>query len=544
MEAPDYIKQLQSLDIQDIKTGPPDEEELRGVIKKIKCGKASCDVPMEYIKQSMSINEFASEMINLYQTIWLTKKIPKVWGYSKLITLWKGPSKGHHDDPSTYRGLQIGSSLCKIIMVIIIDRLKTWYEKQLLDQQQGFRSTRGTTDGIFVAKCVQQITSKMKKPTYVLFVDLTAAFDHVERSWLFKTLRYRYPTGTEETMLKLLESLYSCTTTSLAENPDDTFKLTSGVRQGGPESPLLYNLYMDFVMRVYLQKCRQGGVNFIKLKYRIPEKASSTNMTAAGDMLIDWSGYADDLMLFFDDENSLRLGLKILDETFLRYRLKINPSKTKTMILNHQYNGIDYPCSISTLGDKQLENVKIYRYLGCEIEFNKPSTGDTELNLRQDAAECKFYSLAKNLLNMKVNLKIRTNIMNSLVRSRAVYGCQVWSIQQIQLQKLNAAYMSLLRRMTKGGFKRKPNSWSYIHRNDDLLRMAKTESLQTFVRKQQLKYVISVVKKDNSSIVKRLLFNDNRSMRPGPQLSLLSSVMKNENVNIDELCREIREKRR
>ena len=428
--------------------------------------------------------------------------------------------------------------------MIIIDRLKTWYEKQLLDQQQGFRSARGTTDGIFVAKSVQQITSKMKKPTYVLFIDLTAAFDHVERSWLFKTLQYRYPTGTEETMLKLLESLYSSTTTSLAENPDDKFELTSGVRQGGPESPLLYNLYMDFVMRVVLQKCKQEGVNFLKLKYRIPEIASSTTMTAAGDMIIDWSGYADDLMLFFDDENSLRLGLKILDETFQRYRLKINPSKTKTMILNHQYTGINYPCSISTLGDKQLENVKAYRYLGCEIEFDTPSTGDTELNLRQDAAECKFYSLAKNLMNMKVNLKIRTNIMNSLVRSRAVYGCQVWSIQQIQLQKLNAAYMSLLRRMTKGGFKRKPNSWSYIHRNDDLLRMAKTESLQTFVRKQQLKYVISVIKKDNSSIVKRLLFNDNRSTRPGPQLSLLSSVMKNENVNIDELCREIREKRR
>ena len=290
---------------------------------------------------------------------------------------------------------------------------------------------------------------------------------------------------------------------------------------------------MDFVMRVYLHKCKQKGVNFIKLKYKIPEVASSNNMTAAGDMLVDWSGYADDLMLFFDDENSLRLGLKILDETFQRYRLKINPSKTKTMILNHQYKGIDYPISISTLGDKQLENVKIYRYLGCEIEFNKPSTGDTELTLRQDAAESKFYMLAKNLMNMKVNLKIRTHIMNSLVRSRAVYGCQAWCIQQIQMQKLNAAYMSLLRRMTKGGFK------SYIHRNEDLLRMAKTDSLHTFVRKQQLKYVTSIIEKDNNSVVKRLLFDDNRSI--SPQLSLMSSVMKNKNLTINQMCRMLKE---
>ena len=84
------------------------------------------------------------------------------------------------------------SKLYKIV-VIIIRRLKTWYEKQLLDQQQGFCAARGTTDGIFVAKRVQQITSKIKKPTFVLFVDLTAAFDHVERGWLFKILRSRYP---------------------------------------------------------------------------------------------------------------------------------------------------------------------------------------------------------------------------------------------------------------------------------------------------------------------------------------------------------------
>ena len=36
--------------------------------------------------------------------------------------------------------------------------------KPLADQQQGFRSARGTTDGIFVVKSVQQITDKIKIP--------------------------------------------------------------------------------------------------------------------------------------------------------------------------------------------------------------------------------------------------------------------------------------------------------------------------------------------------------------------------------------------
>ena len=56
-----------------------------------------------------------------------------------------------------------------------------------MDQQQGFRKARGTTDGIFMVKQVQQIAEKMRKPVYALFVDLSAAFDHVCRKWMFNT---------------------------------------------------------------------------------------------------------------------------------------------------------------------------------------------------------------------------------------------------------------------------------------------------------------------------------------------------------------------
>ena len=136
------------------------------------------------------------------------------------------------------------------MIVIIINRLKDWYEKQLLDQQQGFRSARGTTDGIFIAKSLQQITNKMKKPTFLLFVDLSAAFEQVERSWLFKSINKRFPSDTDKALIQLFESLYSYTTTALTETPNGMFELTVGVRQGGPESPMLYNLYMDFVMRI------------------------------------------------------------------------------------------------------------------------------------------------------------------------------------------------------------------------------------------------------------------------------------------------------
>ena len=100
--------------------------------------------------------------------------------------------------------------------------------------------------------------------------------------------------------------------------------------------------------------------------------------------------------------------------------------------------------------------------------------------------------------------------------------------------KVNAA--SFIRKMTKGGFKRKPNSWSYMHTNEDLLRIAKTDSLEDFVKRQQLRYVAHVVRKGNESTVKRLLFDNHDSLRPDPQLSLLTSVLKAEGMTLQHLC--------
>ena len=102
-QAPQYILDLQNISADEIETGPPNEEELRCVIQNLKNKKAACDIPMEYIKYSMGSKEFVQEIVQLYVTIWETKSIPKRWGHSRLVTLWKGPAKWKIDDPKSYR---------------------------------------------------------------------------------------------------------------------------------------------------------------------------------------------------------------------------------------------------------------------------------------------------------------------------------------------------------------------------------------------------------------------------------------------------------
>ena len=74
-ETPDFITELQRITTNDIKIGPPDEVELTNVIKNLKGGKAASDIPIVYIKQSMSSREFVEEIVKLYGTIWETTSI-------------------------------------------------------------------------------------------------------------------------------------------------------------------------------------------------------------------------------------------------------------------------------------------------------------------------------------------------------------------------------------------------------------------------------------------------------------------------------------
>ena len=540
-EIPDFIRKLQDLNTDDISTAPPNREEMQTTLKHLKNGKAANDIPGEYLKYAANSEELIDEMVSLYGTIWETHQIPKFWRHSKLVALWKGAEKGSLDDPKAHRGLQIGSTFCKILIIIIITRVRKWYENQLLDQQQGFRSGRGTADGIFVIKRIQQISDKMRKPTFLLFIDLSAAFDHINRKWLFKSIYQRLPEGANRKLFQLLQSLYEYTTTSLAEIPDDIFKLTLGVRQGGPESPPLFNLYMDYVMRVFMDTCDRENIKFLKLNYRVPPSATTREEryanTYRGNHRADWTGYADDLTLMFDDVDNLQKGINVLDETFKRFHLSINISKTKTMIVNHHYLpnvNSAYPKSISTLNSVPIENVKTFRYLGDEIKYDEPSTGDAEIELRIDVAECKFYELSKKLLNFNIHIKTRVLILNSMVRSRLTYSCQTWNLTTRQADRVNATYTSMLRKMIKGGFRRKKDGdWSFVLCNSDLHRICGTEAISTYTARQQRKYLAHLARQTNMTLTKRLLFNDDDAHKQGRRSNLEISVINNENCTTD-----------
>ena len=110
------------------------------------------------------------------------------------------------------------------------------------------------------------------------------------------------------------------------------------------------------------------------------------------------------------------------------------------MILNHQYVGEVYPESICQLNGEKIENVKTFIYLGSCIKYDEPTTGHSEIELRIDCAENTLYRFAKKFFNQKIAIRTRVQIMNLMVRSRLVYGCQTWSLTKQLLQKIRSTY--------------------------------------------------------------------------------------------------------
>ena len=81
---------------------------------------------------------------------------------------------------------------------------------------------------------------------------------------------------------------------------------------------------MDFIMHIFLEKCKIKVIKFLSIRYKIPRSANTTGKEAIGEFNLDWVGHADDFMLTFDDKDSLQQGIILLDGIFTVFRLKIN----------------------------------------------------------------------------------------------------------------------------------------------------------------------------------------------------------------------------
>ena len=243
---PPFVSILHDMSIQHpIKTETaPSLSEILNVLKRMKNGRSALDAPPELFKYARESPYLQKRLLALLSKIWEEKRVPMSWGKSSITSLWK--NKGSAKDASKYRVLCLSSVLLKIMIAIILIQLDDWYIHQITPKLCGFVKNRGTKDAVLIVKRIQQIRRKANIKTWLSFVDLTAAFDTLNREKLRKILNLRLPPNMKSNNLNLIVTLYSHTTAFISNDPDQQeFITNAGVRQGGSESPMLYNLYIS-----------------------------------------------------------------------------------------------------------------------------------------------------------------------------------------------------------------------------------------------------------------------------------------------------------
>ena len=78
----------------------------------------------------------------------------------------------------------------KVLLKIIVGRLSDYCEREgiLPEEQCGFRPQRSTIDTMFVVRCLQELARKKDTPLSMCLIDLTIAYDSVDRTLLWTAL--------------------------------------------------------------------------------------------------------------------------------------------------------------------------------------------------------------------------------------------------------------------------------------------------------------------------------------------------------------------
>ena len=160
----------------------------------------------------------------------------------------KLPKCGDLSQCDKWRGITLLSIPSKILARIILERMKNTIDKELRDEQAGFRKEKSCTDEIATLRVMVEQTLEWQISLYVCFVDFEKAFDSMDRHSIWRILRhYRVPGK----IFNIIGLLYEELTCQVIHDwrLSDEFAVTTGVRRGCLLLPLLFLIVLDWVTR-------------------------------------------------------------------------------------------------------------------------------------------------------------------------------------------------------------------------------------------------------------------------------------------------------
>jgi group II intron reverse transcriptase/maturase len=221
------------------------------------------------------------------------------------------------------RPLAIAALDDKIVQGATVMVLNAIYEGDFCGFSYGFRPGRGPHDALD-ALCV---AIDHRKVNWILDADIQNFFGAVSQEWLVRFLEHRVG---DKRIIRLIQKWLKA---GILEDGVVTVEDT-GTGQGSVISPLLGNIYLHYVLDLWVKRWRQRE--------------------ATGDMII--VRYADDVVVGFEREDDARRFLDAMRARLEEFELSLHSDKTRVIefgrraAVNRKKSGLGKPETFAFLG--------------------------------------------------------------------------------------------------------------------------------------------------------------------------------------------------
>lgn len=194
------------------------------------------------------------------------------------------------------RPLGIASLEDKIVQAAAVEVLNAIYEVEFKGFSYGFRPGRNCHQALDALA----IGSQQKKVNYILDCDIKGFFDNINHDWLMKFVNHRIADT------RMLRHIKKWLNAGVMEKGVLT-RSVKGTPQGAVISPLLANIYLHYVLDVWVHHWRKHK--------------------AHGEIIM--VRYADDFVMGFQYREDAARFMQELQERLQKFSLEIHPEKTR-----------------------------------------------------------------------------------------------------------------------------------------------------------------------------------------------------------------------
>ena len=436
----------------------------------------------------------AEWLLRVILVVWRSGKCPVDWKRAAIVALFK---KGDKTVCDNYRGISLLSVPGKVYTMLLHNRMKSAVDKVLSEQQCGFRPGRGCVDQIFSVRRIMEMAGEFNKPLHICFVDLKKAYDSVNREALWRILESM---GVPKKIVDLLADLHDGTAACVKGfgRLSNWFPIKTGVRQGCIIAPLLFNTFIDFLMRESLKDLPDGcGFEILfKIDGCLDRPNSKRALGSHSRDLISHLMYADDMALLASDPRLLQRMILKLEQVTQAWAMCISVPKTKVMSLSRPRGTQPMP-NIGVRGE-MVEMVNEFVYLGSMLSCD--GNLDKEVNRRIASAAKAFHMLLRCFRCKSIQRRTKVAVYKACVLPCLLYGSETWPVLDRHVKRLNVFHMNCLRRICRLSRRNKV-------RNKSILDMCRTDDIAMMLHMNRLRWLGHVARMHENRVPKRLLFS-------------------------------------